>query len=581
VGDHVLTTWQSELMKRTMFGNCALIFLVATGLNLWPSCRGQGGEVSELPPPGTEQRPPGSPPELPRLSVEFPSGPMPVPVRVLSAGDDLQDALDDAKPGDVIALHPGAIFKGSFRLPKKPGSDWITIRTSVADGTFPPPGTRIDRSHARLMPIIESSSGPAITAAAGAHHYRFVGIEIRPRSGTFLHNLILLGSNETSVKSLPHHIVFERCYLHGDPKVGGRRGIALNSRHTAVVDSYLADFKEQGADSQALCGWNGLGPFAIVNNYLEGAGENLMFGGADPAVKNLVPSDILITRNHFAKPLSWKIGDPSYAGTPWTIKNLFELKNARRVLVEGNIFENNWLHAQVGFAILFTVRNENGTAPWSVVEDVTFTHNIVRHTASAVNILGKDGIHPSGSQQTKRILIRDNVFEDVDEAKWGGSGRLFQILSEAADVVIDHNTAFHSGDIITAEGKPNLGFVYTNNLTPHNLYGVGGTNTYGNPLMTLETYFPGALFAKNVLIGRKAGYTYPPDNFLPATLADVGFVDLPGRNYRLTSTSSYKKAGTDGKDIGADIDSLEAAMRTGAAPSRPVQQPPARTPTTR
>jgi len=32
----------------------------------------------------------------------------------------------------------------------------------------------------------------------------------------------------------------------------------------------------------------------------------------------------------------------------------------------------------------FTVRNQDGTAPWSTVEDVTFSNNIVRHTGSAV-----------------------------------------------------------------------------------------------------------------------------------------------------------------------------------------------------
>ena len=45
---------------------------------------------------------------------------------------------------------------------------------------------------------------------------------------------------------------------------GTRRGIALNSGATAVIDSHLADFKEVGADSQAIAGWNGPGPFKIV-----------------------------------------------------------------------------------------------------------------------------------------------------------------------------------------------------------------------------------------------------------------------------------------------------------------------------
>jgi hypothetical protein len=406
------------------------------------------------------------------------------------------------------------------------------------------------------MPIIESSSDSAISAAAGAHHYRFIGIQIRPRAGFFLHNLITLGLSEDSVAALPHHIIFERCYVHGDPKVGGRRGIALNSCYTAVVDSYLADFKEQGADSQALAGWNGLGPFAIVNNYVEGAGENLLFGGADPSVTNLIPSDIAILGNHFAKPLAWKIGDASYAGVPWTVKNLFELKNARRVLVEGNVFEYNWVDAQKGFAILFTPRNQDGSAPWSMVQDVTFIHNIVRHTGSAVNMLGTDDIH--SSQQAKRISIVGNVFEDIGGPKWGGPGRLFQLVSGTADVVIDHNTAFHTGDVIAADGAPHLGFVYKNNLTPNNQYGVGGTGTYGNPLLTLATFFPGALFVKNVLMGGLA-QLYPPDNFFPATWAEVGFVDFAGGDYRLLRTSPYKNAGTDHKDIGADIGALAAA----------------------
>ena len=64
-----------------------------------------------------------------------------------------------------------------------------------------------------------------------------------------------------------------------------------------------------------------------------------MFGGADPSIQNLVPSDIEIVGNHFNKPLAWQ--DPQ----GYVIKNLFELKNARRVLVEGNVFENNWIGA--------------------------------------------------------------------------------------------------------------------------------------------------------------------------------------------------------------------------------------------
>jgi hypothetical protein len=549
-------------MQRRILSVCTLTWSLAAGLTLWPACHGGTAGVSELPPPEADDRPPGSAPELPGLSVDLPTDRATSSAHVLGTNRDFQNALDAAKPGEVITLKAGATFTGPFTLPKKDDNGWITIRTSTGDGVFPPPGTRVTPSNAPLMPIIESGSGPAITAGDGVHHFRFIGIHVRPRSGVFVRDLIALGDTETAVEALPHHIVFERCYIHGDPGVGGRRGFAMNSRYTAVVDSYVSDFKEQGADSQAIACWNGLGPFKIVNNYLEGAGENLIFGGGDPSIKNLVPADIEIRRNVLAKPLAWKQGEPSYAGTQWSVKNLFELKNARRVLVDGNVFENNWLQSQSGFAILFTPRNQDGNAPWSGVRDVTFTHNIVRHTGSGIDILGTDDLHPS--LQTKRILIRGNLFEDVDGAKWGGAGTLFQVMSGTADVVIDHNTGFQNGSALVGDGAPNTGFAYTNNLTSHSEYGVGGTSTFGNPMLTLTTFFPSAPFAKNVLIGKKAAYTYPPDNFFPASTADVGFVDFAGGNYRLTRTSAYKRGGTDKNDIGADIDALAAATTSGA-----------------
>src|SRR5712692_9463195 len=315
-------------------------------------------------------------PESPRLYVDTtpvaPSG-RTIPV---SAGGDFQAALNAAQAGDVILLEAGATFTGPFTLPYKAGSGWIMIRSSALGWNLPP-GTRVDPSRAAMMPKLEAAHGSVISTEPRAHHYRFIGIEIRPRDGAFLYNLVLLGYKETSVEDLPHHIIFDRCYIHGDPKKGTRRGIAMNARHTAVIDSYLSDLKEVGADSQAIMGWNGPGPFKIVNNYLEGAGENIMFGGADPAIPNLVPSDIEIRGNHFFKPLSWKVGDPSYADHHWSVKNFFELKNARRVMVEGNLFENCWNDAQTGIGIVLTPRAD----PYATVQDVSFVNNVIRNSA--------------------------------------------------------------------------------------------------------------------------------------------------------------------------------------------------------
>ncbi len=478
-----------------------------------------------------------------------PSGPSSVLVR---AGGDLQEALDAARPGDVITLEAGATFTGPFELPKKSGAEWITIRSSEEE-LLPPAGARVSPSDADRMPKLEAEAQTVIAAEPGAHHYRFVGIEIRPKRGEYLVNLVTLGWNESSAEQVPHHIVFERCYVHGDPERGTRRGIALNSAETEILDSYFADFKEVGADSQALAGWNGPGPFRIENNYLEGAGENVLFGGEDPTIRNLVPANIVIRRNHFRKPLAWKEGEPEYEGTPWSVKNLFELKNARRVTVERNLFENNWAHAQNGFAILFTVRNQSGAAPWSVVEEVTFANNVVRHAGSAISILGRDDNFESG--QTRAITIRNNLFEDIDGSRWGGAGRFLQMLDGAADVVIEHNTAVHNGNVITAEGPPHAGFVFRDNIALHNEYGIAGADLAPG-LATLEALFPRAEVRGNVLVGG-GGFPLPSDNFVPGSLDDVGFVDIRAGNYRLRDGSPYKNRATDGTDIGVDFDALE------------------------
>jgi hypothetical protein len=401
------------------------------------------------------------------------------------------------------------------------------------------------------MPKLVASSGSVIVTEPAAHHYRFVGIEFSPARGSFLHDLVQLGLNHTDVDDLPHHIIFDRCYLHGDPQKGTRRGIAMNSRSTAVIDSYLSDFKEAGADSQAIAGWNGPGPFKIANSFLEAAGENVLFGGADPSIPDLVPADIEIRGNHLAKPLRWRAGSRDFEGTQWSVKNLFELKNARRVIVEGNVFEYNWPQSQNGFAILFTVRNQDGAAPWSVVEDVSFANNVVRHVGSGINVLGRDDIHPS--RRTARIAIRNNLFLDVG-GRWGG-GRLFQLLDGTSDISIDRNTAVQSDMLLSGgDHAPHTGFVFQDNIVVHNRNGIIGSGTApGRP--SLDRYFPGALVRRNLIVGGRPEQ-YPSGNFFPASVEQVGFVSPQDGNYRLAKSSSYRHAGLDGREPGADLDAI-------------------------
>jgi hypothetical protein len=479
----------------------------------------------------------------------------------VAAGGDFQAALNAAQPGDTIVLAAGATFVGPFTLPYKVGSgtdaDWITIRS---DSALPPAGQRITPEYSPALPKLVSpgANQSALYTQPRAHHYRFVGVEFSPiNSSAVVDPLVNLGNEgaeQDTLEEVPHHLVLDRCYVYAFPSQSLKRGVRLNSAHADILNSYIAGFKLVGQDSQAVMGSNGPGPFRVINNYLEGAGENLMFGGADPTIPNLVPSDIEIRRNYFSKPLSWREGDPSYAGTHWTVKNLLELKNAQRVSIYGNLFEHNWLDAQVGYAILFTVRNQGGNAPWSVVQDVDFTNNVVRHSGSGIQILGTDYLHPS--QQTKSILVWNNLFDDIDGGRWGGAGHFLGISDGVGGVFrVDNNTVFHTGSLIQVGGTPSTSFVFTDNIARHNQYGVKGDGQ-GSGNGTLNTYFPGHTFRRNLIAGASPSQ-YPADNYYPpASDFDAQFVNRAGGDYHLVTTSPGYRGATNGENVGVDIEFL-------------------------
>jgi hypothetical protein len=395
----------------------------------------------------------------------------------------------------------------------------------------------------------------------------------------FTNDLVLIGGTgmlttgqaETDVNLLPHHIELDRVYIHGHPTLGTKRAIALNGRALTVKNSYISDIKAIGADSQAICTWSGGNHYRIVNNYLEAAGENFMAGGAAPWIYNQVPSDIEIRGNYFYKQLSWKKGHPTYAGSEWTIKNLLELKNAKRTFIYGNVLENSWTHAQAGFAVLFTPLNDQSYAPWSTVEDTTFSNNVIRGTERGFQILAS-GYSIWNTKLQYRILIENNLFLD------GPSNRLFQIIGGPRDLTVRHNTMFVTqGDLmyIGEEGSA-TGLVMENNIFGFGINGILGYNR--SPGISPLQYYVGYRFEKNIIIGAPTTVLaqYPPNNTYVGTVSAVGFTNLTTGDYNLASTSPYNNAGNDGKDIGVDWAVLSAASYT--KPLTVASTPPAPAP---
>lgn len=513
------------------------------------------------PPPAT-----GTLPELPRTQVDVTYvNPIGATTRV-SDSFQLQDALNASQPGDLVVVEVGA-YVGSFSLPKKAEGPPVYV-VSAGLGYLPSGRVSLDNYGAMPKLIAPDPTSPALYTVAGAHDYRFVGIDFGCEAGEANNGLVRMGTgSETVAEDFPSRIILDRCLVRGDSANGGRRGVLLSGNYLAVINSHLCDWKLTDRDAQAIAGWTGNGPWRIENCYIEGAGENLLVGGSDPAIQGLVPSDIQITGNLFSKPLAWNPWSPAYDGSAWQVKNALELKNARRVLISGNRLEHNWAAAQSGCIVLFTAKNQDGYAPWSCVEDVTFVGNQIAGTLRGIAMSGNDGVQPSAGG--RRILVKNNYISDLGGPLWGEgqepawtSSCALLMASGMDDVQIDHLTAIHNPDMsfpgafLIADGAPFVRFKLTNSVWENNAYGIkGGGTAQGNE--TLAIWFPGAVVQRNLMIGA-ASWNYPTDNFFPLVAGDVGFVNYP-TDVRLVPGSMFTGTATDGTNPGA-ADSLLGGM---------------------
>ena len=475
----------------------------------------------------------------------------------VAAGGNLQAALNSAQPGDVIELANGATFSGNFTLPNKntTSTNWIVIRPASMAGV-PAEGSRMTPSlaaTARLPIILSTTNQGAFSTDIGAHHYRLIALEVSVPASIPNTGLIRLGSGyESSVAQLPHDLVLDRLYVHGAPTGENRRCVTLNSASSAVIDSYISDCHEHSSDSQAIAAWNGSGPFKIVNNYLEAASENIMFGGADPMIPGMVASDIEIRHNHITKQLGWK-------GQGWVVKNLFELKAAHRVLVEGNLFENNWQDAQGGSAISLKSVNQGGTCAPCGTADVTFRLNLIRNTGSGFALTGLD---PGASAIMSRVTITDNVMSGINVAPWfDGDGRGFLINNNPIDLVVAHNTVPDPTNTAITFGGPTtmppLRLVLRDNIVGGGQYGVKGPGL--GIAASFAAFMPTGGYLGNV-ITLQAAAGYPAGNFFASSLAAVGFTNAGAGDFHLTSGSAYWGKGTDMINPGADIDAMNTAI---------------------
>jgi len=500
----------------------------------------------------------------------------------VTAEESLQQAIDSAGCGDTLELPAGAKFTGFFSFPTKNCDDshWITVRSS---GELPPEGVRITPCYAGVSSLPGRPEYPCtaprkvmaalILPAQGSikvtDHYRFIGVEFSRTPGSGL-------VSNTITANRADKIILDRTWVHGTELDETTRGIAIpGATNIAVIDSYFSDFHciaRTGAcvDSQAI--WGGVGDIGggtlkIVDNYLEAAGENIMMGGGGGSK---TPADLEIRRNDFYKPISWHTAP----GPRFIVKNNFELKNAARVLIEGNTFENSWGgFSQVGFQVLITPKNQNNQCPLCIVQDVTLRYCFMRHSGAGIQLASTASDSGGLTQGLENVSIHDVVMDDINARKFDGNGMTFQISTSGGafrNFSIRHVTVpFSDRQLFSIGGRMHAAqeVVINDNIFDAGQYQV--TSTGGQRNCAFQQVSPKDIFeacwlpyqvSGNVFIGSLGGW--PKGNRSVRNAQSIGISASPNKENELRDFKPRESSepGTDGKPVGADIDAIQTVL---------------------
>jgi hypothetical protein len=412
---------------------------------------------------------------------------------VVHTSVELQDALDGSV--ENVKVMPG-LYIGNFTVKAK------TTKTVVLGLTF---DGRATATNVYPKLVAANTILSVLSVMPGAHDVTFRGLEFT--GVAFDRNVIEVGAGTKTMEMFPKNITFDQDYIHGVGDIG-HRGIYFDAINGVATRSRFTGFVELGRDSQGIGVYQGPGPYFFDDNYTEASGEGMMVGGSDPVIPGLIPSDITVSNSTFFKPQEWKTKYPS------SVKNQFELKNARRVKIFNNVFDGVWADAQSGSGIVFTVRNQDGGCPWCNITDVEFKCNVIRHVTNyGMNILGTDNNHPSGTMEN--VLVENNWFD----APYSGI-----MVNGGKNITFNLNTfSGLGGAFLALTNNPTMGLRFTNNTTPSAQYGLFG-DAVGAGVVALTKYAPDAVFVGNTIASSSDRFIqYPAGN----TIVPTGSLTAP------------------------------------------------------
>ena len=493
----------------------------------------------------------GAKPELPRVYLEtkYPTVSRKVPV---AAGSNLQAALNAARSGDELVLAAGASYVGNFRWTRcLPGYVTVTGPDGPAEGVRVTPTTAAASRYPRLIsPTIE----PVILARKGACRLRLSRLEITAtaQSATASHNegLVRLGDGDNTLESQPSEITLDRVWVHGSPTTSTKNGAVFNGRSLAMIDSWIDQVRWKGIESHCVVAWTGAGPMKLVNNHFDCASIGVLLGGAARGIAGAAPSDVEVRGNHFVK-------DTAYKG--YVAKNLFEVKDARRVLLEGNVIEHSWFEAQSAMAInLQSLTDEKNGAVQAT--DITVRWNRISQAGQCITMSAR-GYNGVASPMAK-VLVEQNLCTEIGV---DSMNRVLLLTADLQGVMLRHNTFMRlatprKGSVTYVQkgsGPPASRVDFVDNLIGPGLdYGcIFGEGKSGTD--ALAKYAQQWSFVGNGCWDSHPGAAaYPAGNSFVATQADVRF----NADWSLGPQSPFKGKASDGKDPGVDAAELQRRL---------------------
>jgi hypothetical protein len=321
-----------------------------------------------------------------------------------------------------IVLPAGTTFIERVLLTNPTGNNYITIRSDKVKNLTR--GRRVDRSDLSNFTTMLTpqygiyASYPAITArntnGVPTHHYRLQGIQFKmqgPPVGIAESGLVEFGNNndpcdadenppiclpQNTESRVPHHLIVDRCLFYDDEAVitnGNppveycvKRGIYVNAKIVSIVDSHFSNINWPTIESKAIGSANGTRAFSAINNYLESGSVQILFGGVAPLIPNYFATDVEFRRNRSHKPLEKKNLPPLKA---WLAKNNFEIKAGQYFVIEGNMFDGNWVGGDQNYTVNFNALAVD-TGTQTKIEDVQFSNNIIKECPSGI-FMSKNG----------------------------------------------------------------------------------------------------------------------------------------------------------------------------------------------